>query len=85
MVRNDQEMANDSRDATTGRFEKKYPDTAFIDAIEAAGGQAGTSAIAERVGCPYNTAYSALRELEADGRVEKQKVANANLWSVADE
>lgn len=77
-------VPNDERDEETGKFREKYPDEAFIKAIERKGGAAGTQEVADAVGCPYNTAYSKLRTLEKSGRVSSRKVANARLWRVAD-
>jgi len=35
------------------------------------------------VGCPYETAYKNPRQLEDEGVVESQKVANARVWLTA--
>ncbi len=73
------------RDETTGRYSESFPSEAFIDAIDALGGAAGTQEVADQVGCQYRTAYGKLRDLESAGRVSSRKVANARLWSVVDE
>jgi GTP-sensing pleiotropic transcriptional regulator CodY len=78
-------MPNDERDEESGKFSEKYPDEAFIEAIEEKGGAAGSQDVADAVGCPYNTAYSKLRTLENAGRISSRKVANARLWQVSDE
>jgi hypothetical protein len=78
-------MPEDHRDQSSGRYTNKYPDREFIDAIDTLGGAAGTQEIADEVGCIYDTAYSKLVRLEEESRVTSRKVANARLWSVADE
>ena len=59
---------------------KRYPLTAFIEAIEAEGGMAGTQAVAEHVGCSYELAYKRLSELKENERIESERVGNAHLW-----
>lgn len=76
-------VPNDTRNDESGRFAEKYPDEAFLDALAGTGG-VGTQEVADAVGCPYDTAYSKLRALSADGRVESRKIANAHLWSVTE-
>lgn len=48
-------------------------------------GPSGTQEVADELGCAYATAYNKLRALEVDERVTSRKVANARLWSAADE
>nr|WP_284011077.1 HTH domain-containing protein [Halomicroarcula sp. YJ-61-S] len=43
---------------------------------------AGTSEIAEEVGCTRRTAYTRLQSLEADNRVSSRKVGNSLVWTV---
>jgi predicted ArsR family transcriptional regulator len=76
-------VPNDTRNDESGRFAEKYPDEAFLDALAGTGG-AGTQEIADTVDCPYDTAYSKLRALAADGLVESRKIANAHLWSLSE-
>nr|WP_246084444.1 HTH domain-containing protein [Salinadaptatus halalkaliphilus] len=45
---------------------------------------AGTSEIAETVGCTRRTAYTRLQTLESEGQVTSRKVGNSLLWSVCD-
>jgi DNA-binding IscR family transcriptional regulator len=63
---------NDSR--------RQYPLSAFVDAVEAEGGMAGTQAVADRVGCSYELAYKRLNELKDAGQIESKRVGNAHLW-----
>lgn len=73
------------RDEDTGRFTETYPPDAFVEAIRDEGGEAGTRAIAERVGCSYETAYKKLQALKDAGEVGYRQVGNAYLWEVNDE
>lgn len=45
---------------------------------------AGTSEVAEEVGCTRRTAYTRLKEIEDDGRVKSRKVGNSLLWSIVE-
>lgn len=72
------------RDEDSGRFTETYPPESFVEAIRNEGGEAGTRAVAERVGCSYETAYKKLRALEEVGTLEPRKVGNAYLWVVGD-
>ncbi len=75
---------SDARDAETGRFEQKHDKTKFLETLRALEGMAGTQEVADEAAAPYTTTYDYLRELEAEGEVARRKVANANLWEVAD-
>lgn len=70
-------------DKNTGRG-KKYPMSAFVEAIQAEGGIAGTSDVADRVGCSYELAYKRLHELAEQDEIEQRRVANAHVWSTED-
>lgn len=72
------------REDESGRYTTSYPDSEFIDAIKELGGMAGTSEIAEAVGCTRRTAYTRLQSLESEGQVTSRKVGNSLLWSVPD-
>lgn len=74
-----------SRDEETGRFTERYPTAAFVEAIRDAGGDAGTQAVADEVGCSYETAYKKLQSLDDAGAIDHRQVGNAYLWEVADE
>lgn len=72
------------RDEDTGQFTETYPLDAFVDAIREMGGEAGTKAVAERIGCSYETAYKKLQTLKDAGEVDHRQVGNAYLWEVGD-
>ena len=76
---------NDERDAGTGQFVPKYKEVDFLDALREHGGAAGTSTVAETVGCPQRTAYHHLDRLRDAGNVESQQVGGSALWLLADE
>ena len=78
-------MPGANRDDDSGKYTEKYPPDAFIAALEAEGGSAGTQPIADRVGCSYETAYKKLISLAEDGEISQQKVGNANLWKINNE
>lgn len=85
MARNDSNPSPGAdRDENSGRFTVTYPPGEFVEAIRNEGGEAGTKAVAERVGCSYETAYKKLRALEEAGTLEPRKVGNAYLWVVED-
>lgn len=77
-------MPGKDREEESGRYTTSYPDSDFIDAIQTLGGMAGTSEIAETVGCTRRTAYTRLQALESEGRVTSRKVGNSLLWSNSD-
>jgi uncharacterized membrane protein len=72
------------REEDSGKYTTSYPDSDFIDAIQTLGGMAGTSEIAETVGCTRRTAYTRLQSLESEGEVSSRKVGNSLLWSISD-
>lgn len=73
----------DGRDGR-GQFASKYTDEDFLDAVGASGGAAGTTEIADAVGCPQRTAYHRLDELRDAGDVSSRKVGGSILWLLAD-
>jgi hypothetical protein len=73
------------RDAESGQYTESYPRDAFLSALRAEGGMAGTNDVADQVGCSYELAYQRLRELAENGQLTRRKVANANLWMLAHE
>ena len=79
------QMPERNRDSDTGRYTSKYTADEFKGTIRDLGGAGGTQEIADALNCNYNTAYSKLRQLEDSGEVESRKVANARLWSVAED
>lgn len=47
-------------------------------------GVGGTTELASAIAANYDAVYQRLRRLEDEGRVRRRKVANANLWLLAD-
>jgi DNA-binding MarR family transcriptional regulator len=72
------------REKESGKYTTSYPDSSFLRAIEELGGMAGTSEIAEEVGCTRRTAYTRLNSLEENNQVNSRKVGNSLVWSVPD-
>lgn len=70
------------REEETGKYSTSYPESDFLNAIDDLDGLAGTSEIAEEVGCTRRTAYTRLKSLEEDGRVSSRKVGNSLVWSL---
>jgi len=68
------------REEDSGKYTTSYPDSDFIDAIQTLDGMAGTSEIAENVGCTRRTAYTRLQSLESEGKVSSRKVGNSLVW-----
>jgi len=75
-------MPGKDRDKGSGQYTTTYTDEDFLQAVEEAGPQIGTQAVADEVGCTRDTAYRRLCELEGDGEVVSRKVGMARLWSV---
>lgn len=76
-------MPNDKQDEQTGRFEKKYADEDFLNAL-AALEEATTREVAEHVGADHDTARRRLNALADEERVERRKIAATILWSGAE-
>lgn len=74
-------MGERDRDDESGKFTEEYPTEDFIEAIRKLD-SAGTTDIADYIGCDRRTAYLKLRSLDEDGKVESQKVGNALLWQL---
>jgi GTP-sensing pleiotropic transcriptional regulator CodY len=72
------------RDEESGKYTASYTDSDFINAIETLDGMAGTSEIADEVGCTRRTAYTRLKSLEEKGRVESRQVGNSLVWIAAE-
>lgn len=77
-------MPNDKKDEETGRFEQKYTDDDFLEAVEELGPLAASSDIAEQVGCNHITANERLKKLSERGEIESERRAGAFLWSLAE-
>lgn len=78
------DMPNDETDPETGRFVSKYPDEAFLGALDELGAT-GTGEIAREVGCNRETARVRLADLAESGVLDRRRVGNTILWSVSDE
>jgi predicted transcriptional regulator len=72
------------REEDSGKYTTSYPDSDFTDAIQTLGGMAGTSEIAETVGCTRRTAYTRLQSLESEEKVSSRKVGNSLVWTAAE-
>lgn len=77
-------MADRDRDEK-GRYREQYPSEVFIEALEAEGGQASTSVVADRVGCTQSNAYQKLSGMADDGIVEKRRFGHTVAWTVSPE
>ena len=77
-------MPGKDREEDSGKYTTSYPDSDFLDAIRRLDGLAGTSEVAEEVGCTRRTAYTRLKSLEDEGQVSSRKVGNSLLWSVSE-
>ncbi|WP_436903562.1 transcriptional regulator [Halovenus halobia] len=76
-------MSGRDRDEGSGKFTETYPPENFTNALEELG-SAGTTDIADIVGCDRRTAYLKLQSLEEEGKVQSQKVGNALLWELSE-
>jgi predicted transcriptional regulator len=76
-------MGGRDRDEESGKFTESYPPKDFLQALDELG-SAGTTDIADLVGCDRRTAYLKLQSLEKEGKVQSQKVGNALLWELSD-
>lgn len=71
------------RDAESGEYTDTYSDEEFIEAIQAEGGLAGTSTVAEIVGCTNRQALNRLKELRNQDEVRSKDVGRALAWQIA--
>lgn len=76
-------MVNDTRDTDSGKFQEKYSDEEFIDALRELGG-GGTNDVADELNCPYRTTYDRLKALEESGEIESKTVGRTNFWDVSE-
>ena len=76
-------MPGKDREKETGKYSTSYPDSDFLNAIQQLDGMAGTSEVAEEVGCTRRTAYTRLKSLEQDDRVASRKIGNSIVWSLS--
>lgn len=70
------------RDDESGKYTTAYTDEDFIEAIKSEDGLAGTTAIAEIVGCTQRQALNRLKELEKQEKVVSKDVGRALVWQV---
>jgi predicted transcriptional regulator len=81
-VHQDGTVPGKDRDEESGKYTTSYRDSVFLDAIQNYEGLAGTAEIAKEVGCTRRTAYTRLKSLEEEGRVDSRKVGNSLVWSI---
>lgn len=62
-----------------GKFNQKYPDEAFLTAVEDLD-VASTSSVADEVGCSYDLAYRRLQTLEEENHIRSTKVGGSYVW-----
>lgn len=67
----------------SGKISQKYPDSAFIEAVEAHS-PASTSEVGEAVGCSSDNAYRRLKRLEEAGEVRSKMAGNSLIWFPVD-
>ena len=70
------------RDAESGKYTDDYSDEEFIEAIQVEGGLAGTSAVADIVGCTHRQALNRLKELREQNKVSSKDVGRALAWQI---
>jgi hypothetical protein len=70
------------RDAESGKYTDAYSDEEFIEAIQSEGGLAGTSAVADIVGCTHRQALNRLKELREQNKVSSKDVGRALAWQI---
>lgn len=70
------------RDDESGKYTTSYADEDFIEAIELEDGLAGTTAVAEIVGCTQRQALNRLKKLEEEQKVVSKDVGRALVWQV---
>ncbi|NLV10254.1 HTH domain-containing protein [Halomicrobium mukohataei] len=77
-------MPGKDRDEESGKYTTSYTDSDFVDAIRRLDGMAGTSEIADEVGCTRRTAYTRLKSLAEKGDLESLEVGNSLVWIVSE-
>jgi len=80
----EQNMPGKDRDEESGQYTDTYSAEAMVEAIRELGRFAGTSDVAEEVGCARDTAYKKLKKLQDENRVESRKVGGALVWHVVE-
>ena len=77
-------MVGKDRNEKSGRYTDTYSAEAMLDAIQEVGGLAGTSEVAEAVGCARDTAYKKLKKMEEEGQVGSRKVGGSLVWQMSE-
>ena len=72
-----------SRDMKSGQFIEEYPRESFLQAIDAEGGLATTSNIANRVGCTHDAAYKRLVAMESENIVIRRLFGQTLAWRIS--
>jgi Mn-dependent DtxR family transcriptional regulator len=73
------------RDDETGRYTASWSDEDFLEALRELGGIAGTSDVADHVGCSGMTAYRWLNDLAESGEVEHREIGGSLTWILDDD
>jgi hypothetical protein len=73
------------RDAESGKYTDAFSDEDFIEAIHAEGGLAGTTAVAEIVGCTRRQALNRLKDLEERNKLISKDVGRSLVWQLPSE
>jgi hypothetical protein len=73
------------RDEESGRYTQTYTTEMALEALDAYGGAATTSEVAEVMECSRRLALRRLRELEEEGSVSPRETGNTYLWMADDE
>jgi len=71
------------RDEESGKYTDAYGDDEFLAALEEESGIAGTSDLADAVGCTSRHALNRLRELEEAGEITSKDVGRSLVWMFA--
>ena len=77
-------MPGKERDKESGQYTSSYSDSEFLTAIQDLDGMAGTSEIAEAVGCTRRTAYTRLKSMEEQNDVDSRQVGNSLVWILSE-
>lgn len=75
-------MPYDDRNEETGKFNQRYTDSDFLDAIASIDHEASTREVQNEVGCAHRTAHSRLSKLEDSGEIRSREVGKVMLWSI---
>lgn len=71
------------RDAESGKYTDAFSDEDFIEAIHSEGGLAGTTAVAEIVGCTRRQALNRLKELQEEDKITSKDVGRSLVWQIS--